>query len=95
MRKISISKNGMWAGDGWLDDDNQIRDCPAVLGATPDDSDETYTMIEDAITAEPQDEGRYTGSGEIERPDGVYAWQIEMRTGSPSGEEDECHGTAG
>lgn len=25
----------------------------------------------------PQDEGRYTGTGEVTRPDGVYSWEIE------------------
>lgn len=28
------------------------------------------------IDSEPQDAERYSGAGEIERPDGVYSWNI-------------------
>lgn len=75
-KKISIFRNGVWAGDGRLDRDGQIVDCAAILGATEDASDETYVAIEDAISDEPQDAERYTGRGSIERPDGTYSWTI-------------------
>ena len=64
-----------WAGDGRIVD-GCIADCAAVLGPDQDASDETYEAIEDAITAEPQDAGRYTGEGSVTRPDGEYTWVI-------------------
>ena len=76
MTTITILRNGIWAGDGRIDRDGSIVDCPAILGADQDASDDTYEAIEDAISAEPQDSGRYTGEGEIGRPDGVYSWVI-------------------
>jgi len=76
MAKISIYHDGVWAGDGELRN-GTIEDCPAILGADQDASDETYEAIEDAIADEPQDEGRYTGTGSVERPDGVYSWTID------------------
>lgn len=75
-RKISIYRDGVWSGDGTIDDDYCIA-CSAVLGATQDDSDDCYEAIADAIEDESQDEDRYTGSGSIERPDGVYSWTID------------------
>nr|WP_294577385.1 hypothetical protein [uncultured Rhodopila sp.] len=74
--KISIFRNGVWAGSGRIDKDGEIVDCAAVLGPTQDDSDDTYESIQDAIDSEPQDEGRYSGTGSIERPDGTYSWEI-------------------
>lgn len=74
--KISIYRNDVWAGDGYLDKDGCIVDCAAILGQDQDASDDTYVAIEDAITNEPQDAGRYTGEGEIDRPDGKYSWII-------------------
>ena len=74
MNKISIYRDGVWAGDGYLDADGQIVECSAVLGADHEASDETYSEIEDAISEEPQHETRYTGCGEIQRPDGCYSW---------------------
>lgn len=75
MTTITIFRDGVWAGTGKIDRDGSIVDCAAILGDTQDDSDETYTAIEDAITAEPQDD-RYTGEGSLARPDGVYSWKI-------------------
>jgi hypothetical protein len=75
MTTIRISRNGIWAGDGRIVD-GQIVDFAAMLGADQDASDETYEAIEDAISDEPQDEDRYTGTGSVERPDGTYTWTI-------------------
>lgn len=77
MSKISIFRNREWAGNGRIDPDGQIVDCSAMLGVDQDASDETYTAIEDAISDEPQDSGRYTGRGSVNRPDGTYSWTIE------------------
>lgn len=74
--KISIYRNGVWAGDGYLDKDGCIVDCAAILGPDQDASDDTYEAIEDEITNEPQDADRYTGTGEVVRPDGTYTWAI-------------------
>jgi len=75
-QKIAIYHDGVWSGEGWLDSDGEIRNCPAVLGANQDESDDTYEAIQDAIDSEPQNSGRYTGTGEVTRPDGVYSWTI-------------------
>lgn len=72
---ISIYRDGVWAGTGTVDADGEIE-CAAVLGDTQDDSDATYEAIMDAIDAMPQDAGRYTGEGEVTRPDGVYTFTI-------------------
>jgi len=76
-KTISIFRDGVWAGDGRINMHGEIVDCAAVLGPTQDDSDDTYEAIMDAIDNEPQDAEHYTGSGEVERPDGVYSWQID------------------
>lgn len=73
--KISIFRDGVWSGDGTIDRDGEIE-CSAVLGDDQDASDETYQMIMDALDEEPQDSGRYTGEGSIERPDGNYSWVV-------------------
>lgn len=73
--KITISRDGVYAGEGTIDHTGEIV-CPAVLGPDQDASDETYEAIMDAIDSEPQDAGRYTGTGEVVRPDGVYSWTI-------------------
>jgi hypothetical protein len=77
MATISIYRDDVWAGDGRLDGDGEIVDCPAVLGPDQDASDDTYEAIQDAIDGEPQDAGRYTGTGSVVRPDGTYSWVIE------------------
>ena len=74
---ITIFRDNVWAGSGRIDRDGFIVDCPAVLGPDQDASDETYEAIGDAIVHEPQDADRYTGTGSVERPDGVYSWVIE------------------
>jgi len=73
--KITIYHDGVWSGEGMIDSDGEII-CASMLGPNQDASDETYEAIQDAIDAEPQDAGRYTGSGDVERPDGTYHWQI-------------------
>lgn len=68
-RPISISRDGVWAGDGRFDDDlGIIEDCPAVLGPDQDASDETYDAIETAIEA---------GRDSVARPDGTYSWTLD------------------
>lgn len=74
--KISIYRDGVWAGDGRLDKDGEIVDCPAILGPDQDASDETYEALCDAIDSSPQDSDRYTGEGSVERPDGVYSYVL-------------------
>lgn len=75
MSKITIYRDGVYCGEGTIDSDGDIS-CAAVLGADQDASDVTYESIQDAIDHEPQDEERYTGSGEVQRPDGMYSWVI-------------------
>jgi len=67
MKKISISRGGVWAGDGRIDGSGEIVDCPAVLGADQDASDETYEAIQEAVES---------GEDEVKRPDGTYTWTI-------------------
>lgn len=64
---ISITRDGIWAGDGTLRD-GEIVDCSAVLGVDQDASDGTYEAIQDAI-ADRLDS--------IDRPDGTYSWTID------------------
>lgn len=66
--KIAIYRDGVWAGEWWLGQDGEIRDCAAVLGPNQDASDETYEAIQDMIEE---------GNSAVERPDGVYSWVIE------------------
>ncbi len=73
--QISISRDGALVAEGYLDSDGEIV-CQAVLGRDQDESDATYEAIQDAIDAEPQDADRYTGTGSVQRPDGVYSWVI-------------------
>jgi len=74
---ISISENGIWAGDGkfdWTIGENSdglqtvsgsIRDCPAVL------ADGAYEAIEDAIT-----ETDNEMEGEVEVSGKTYRWTL-------------------
>ena len=73
---IDIFRDDVWAGTGRIDDGGYIVDCSAILGDDQDESDATYEAIEDAITSEPQDSERYTRTGSVARPDGVYSWVI-------------------
>jgi hypothetical protein len=66
-RSISIYRDDVWAGDGYLSADGEVEDCSAVLGEDQDASDETYQMIADAIS---------NGEDEVVRPDGTYTWTI-------------------
>jgi hypothetical protein len=72
---IMIYRDDVYAGEGYIDSTGEIV-CSAVLGPDQDASDETYEAIMDEIDSEPQDAERYTGTGSIERPDGVYSWSI-------------------
>lgn len=71
-RRITIYRNNVWAGDGSINNDCEIVDCQAVLGPDQDASDETYDLIQDAI--EEDYDGGWEGS--LQRPDGVYSWEI-------------------
>lgn len=75
--RITIYRNAVYAGEGRINTDGEIVDCPAVLGPDQDSSDETYEAIEDYLNLEPQEEGRYVLRGEIDRPDGVYSWEVD------------------
>lgn len=70
--RIRIYKDGVWAGDGRIENDGEIVDCQAVLGTNQDASDDTYEAIQDAIAED--DDGGWKGS--LQRPDAVYSWEI-------------------
>ena len=70
--KVTIDRDGVWAGDGRWTDDCEIVDCPAVLGDDQDSSDGTYEALCDALASLPQDEGHWRGPAVVERPDGTY-----------------------
>lgn len=70
--RIRIYRDGIWAGDGHLNSDGEIVDCPAVLGPDQNASDETYEAIQDAIAED--DDGGWKGS--VQRPDAVYSWDV-------------------
>lgn len=74
-QSITIYRDGVWVGTGTIKKCGEIE-CSAVLGDTQSESDETYEAIMDAIDRQPQDEGRYTGSDYLVRPDGEYTWEI-------------------
>ncbi len=63
-KKITIYRDGVWAGTGILDEDGYIRDCSAVLGKDQDESDQTYENIEAGIADDDEDcilsYGRFT-----------------------------------
>ena len=82
---ITIYRDGVRSGSGVIDQTGEIAQCSAVLGDSQDASDETYGLIMDAIDHEPQDGDRYTGTGSVTRPDGVYSWEIEQ----PDADEDD------
>lgn len=63
--KITIYRDDVWAGEGWLDADGQIVDCPAVLGDDQDESDAVYAAIESAIE---------DGEDCVVVKDGTYTW---------------------
>lgn len=78
---ISISANGIWAGDGKYDhrDNGQtvtgsIRDCSAILGGTQDKAEEIYEAIEDAIT-----EMDSPNDGKLEIDGVIYDWTLTPR----------------
>lgn len=71
-KSIRIYRDGVWAGDGRLDPDGEIVDCPAVLGLDQDASDQAYEAIQDAIAED--DDGGWKGS--VQREDSVYSWEI-------------------
>ena len=73
--KISIYRDGVWAGDGRVVD-GEIVDCPAMLGPDNDASEDTYEALCDAMDEAPQDADRYTGEGSVERPDGTYSYVL-------------------
>tara|TARA_R110000868_G_scaffold101057_1_gene278206 strand:- start:8156 stop:8374 length:219 start_codon:yes stop_codon:yes gene_type:complete len=66
---ISISKDGVWAGNGILED-GRIVDCAADLATDTESCEQAYEMIEEAIS-----EGKHmviAGSeGQVN-----FAWRI-------------------
>lgn len=67
--KVTISRDGVWAGDGvWIEGEGRI-DCAAVLGPDQDASDETYDLLTEALESALED-GRSEAT--IVRPDGEY-----------------------
>ena len=48
--KISITADGVWAGDGVMRD-GHVEDCSAILGGSQDDADRIYEAIDDAIAS--------------------------------------------
>lgn len=67
MGHISISENGVWAGNGALVD-GVIEDCPAVLGRDQDMSEAAYAAIEQAIAA---------GNSRASIGDYTWTWDID------------------
>lgn len=63
---ISISENGIWAGDGNLNE-GRIEDCPAILGGDQDTADAVYEAIESAIAE---------GESTVEVGGKSYSWSI-------------------
>jgi len=74
--KVTISRDGVWAGDGTWTDDCEIVDCPAVLGDDQDASDETYEAICDALADLPQTGDRWRGPVTVQRPNGEYTAEL-------------------
>lgn len=74
--KVTISKDGEWAGDGRWTDDCEIVDCAAVLGADQDASDETYEMLCDELASLPQIDEYWRGPVSVQRPDGTYSAEL-------------------
>lgn len=74
--KVTIDRDGVWAGDGRWTDDCEIVDCAAVLGPDQDASDDTYEALCDALASLPQDEEHWRGPVSIDRPDGTYTVRL-------------------
>lgn len=70
--KVTIDRDGVWAGDGRWTDDCEIVDCAAQLGEDADASDYTYEMLCEALAQLPQDDEHWRGPVSVERPDGTY-----------------------
>ena len=70
--KVTIDRDGIWAGDGVWTEDCRIVDCPAVLGPDQDSSDDTYDALADAIAGLPQDDDHWCGPVSVTRDDGTY-----------------------
>ncbi len=75
--KIVISKDGVWAGEGRWTDDCCIVDCPAILGPTQDDSDDTYELLADQLASLDQSGDNWRGPVSVEREDGTYTAELE------------------
>lgn len=76
MTKVTISRDGVWAGDGKWTDDCEIVDCAAELGADQDASDETYELLCGELSSLPQDEQHWRGPVSVDRPDGTYTAEL-------------------
>lgn len=74
--KVTICRDGIWAGEGRWTDDCEIVDCPAVLGPDQDASDDTYEAICQELSSLPQDEDHWRGPVSVERPDGTYTAEL-------------------
>jgi hypothetical protein len=74
--KVTIYRDGVWAGTGRWTDDYEIVDCPAVLGTDQDASDETYEALCEALGHLAQDEAHWRGPVEVARPDGTYTAEL-------------------
>jgi hypothetical protein len=66
--KVSISRDGVWSGDGYWNG-WEIFDCPAVLGDTQEESEETYDLLADGL-------GNCLGPAHANRPDGEYIAEL-------------------
>lgn len=74
--KVTITKDGVWVGDGKWTDDDEIVDCPAVLGEDQDASDETYEALCEALASLPQTREHWRGPVAVSRPDGTYTAEL-------------------
>ena len=76
--KVTITRDGVLAGEGRWTDDCEIVDCPAVLGPDQDASDETYEELCDELANLDQSEDTWRGPVSVERPDGTYEAMLEV-----------------
>jgi len=74
--KVTICKDGVWAGDGRWTDDCEILDCPAMLGEDQDASDETYEALSEELANLDQSGECWRGPVSVRRPDGTYTAEL-------------------
>ena len=79
--RVTIDRDGVWAGAGHWTEDCEIVDCAAVLGPDQEASDETYEALSEALASLPQDEEHWRGPVSVDRPDGTYTAMLDEEEG--------------